>query len=130
MNRSQAKELFTLITTVRHVEEMNKVFGACRARDYCTGCLLCEGVRHGIYTIEKGNKLDMPGGFAPHFGCTDDEATAVLFHFHIADGNRTNGENYYKAGKELIEKYGYTDLFDTALPFAELMTQLKQPVSA
>ncbi len=130
MNRSQAKELFTLIGTVRHVEDMSKVLGPNWARDNCTGCLLCEGVRHGIYTVERGDKLDMPYGFAPHFGCTKDEATRVLFHFHIEDNIRTNGENYYKAGRELIEKYGYTDLFDTALPFAEIMKQLKQPVAA
>ncbi len=48
----------------------------------------------------------------------------------MEDNIRTNGENYYKAGRELIEKYGYTDLFETALPFADLMAQLKQPVAA
>lgn len=130
MDRSQAKELFTLITTVRHVKEMRTIMGVVSACSATPGCLLCEGVRHGLYEQKKAAdyRLDMDDGFMRHFGCTNEEATDVIFHNHIPHGpaTETTGENYWKAGRELIEKYGYGDLFEEALSFAEIMDELKK----
>ena len=128
MNRAQAKELFTLITTVRHVDKMHSGNGPLTDQPF--GCLLCEGYRHGLYSVDKAIKLDKEPGFSNHFGCTTGEGLNLIFSSNPNGHGATTGENYYKAGKELIEKYGYTDLFDTALPFADLMKQLRQPVAA
>ncbi len=134
MNTSQAQELFTLITTVRHVKEMHVHFGANAAPLPVPGCLLCEGVRHGLYTEEQGNKIDTLArsggcsiGFDIHFGCTEDEACEVLFHNQITTSKETTGENYYQASKELLLKYGYKNLFETTLSFATIMKALNQP---
>jgi len=129
MNLQQAKELHTLISTVRHVEKMDVGVGP-RMDPTIAGCLLCEGVRHELYSRDKGN-LAVPSGFSPHFGCTAREAECVIFHWHIRghECSETTGENYFQAGKELIEKYGFADLFEeTALPFNKLMFCLKQPL--
>jgi len=135
MNRSQAEELFTLITTVRHVDKMHTHYGAAYSERPVPACLLCEGVRHGLYTKEQGLELDTTSassrnviGFDVHFGCTESEACGVLFHNQITLSDHTNGENYYQSGKELIEKY-HPDLFETTLSFSALMDELKQPVS-
>ena len=112
MNRQQAQELFTLITTVRHVKEMNCTIGPYYKNDPIAGCLLCEGVRHGLYTMDKGAELDISYGFAPHFGCTLAEGWEVIWHNNIIGcAHETTGENYYQAGKELLIKYGYGDMF-------------------
>jgi len=138
MNRQQATELFTLITTVRHVDEMNVTTGVlCGMYSNEPGCLLCEGVRHGLYTEGKGRSIDLGSGFAPHFGCTEEEARHVIYHAinrPVISEPQTTGEIYYKIGKELLIKYGYADLFETAQPiaaqsFAEIMEHLKQAVS-
>lgn len=141
MSRLQAKELFTLVDTVRHVKDMKTTIGAYAAQDGMediAGCLLCEGVRHGLYTMELAGTLDVGEGFAPHFGCTEAEAHQVIFHHYLIDiaceqGARnystvhdTNGENYYQAAKALITKYGFGDLFEQAPSFREIMHELKQ----
>ena len=128
MNKTQAKELFTLITTVRHVKVMDVHIGANAATLPLPGCLLCEGVRHKLYDEQQGSILDMPTAFGNHFGCTDNEANQVLFHNQLRSnyatiGNST-GENYYQAGKELLIKYGYNNLFETTLSFSDLMDGL------
>jgi len=130
MNRQQGKELFTLITTTRDDKEMNVMNGAVHAQtpfEKIPGCLLCQGVRHGLYTMREGQELDSSKGFAPYFGCTVDEAHEVLFHYYRRDnGNKnTNGQNYYQAGKELLIKYGYGDMFEETKPFSEIMAELK-----
>jgi len=125
MDRNQAKELHHLITTVRYVEEMNTIRGVISWKEPVPGCLLCEGVRHGLYTREEGSRLDQATGFDDHFGCTWDEAADVIYHNHIQMCRETTGEIYFQAGKELIEKYGFADLFDeTAMPFTQLMGTL------
>lgn len=124
MDRQQATELFTLITTVRHVEEMKQSIPMSSSPESTPGCLLCEGVRHGLYEQWDGRRLDFSDGFGIHFGCTKDEARSVLFHPGSPD---TTGEKYYQFGKELIEKYGLWDyVSETTLSFADLMDELKQ----
>lgn len=134
MNRLQAIELHTLISTVRHVQKMDTQVGPRPNDREVAGCLLCEGVRHGLYTAEEGYNLDKSRGFAPHFGCTKNEADEVIHHWDKRDwysNSDTTGEIYFQAGRELIEKYGFTDLFEEqAMPFAALMLELKQPVAA
>jgi len=141
MDRQQAQELFTLITTVRHVKKMDTSIGSYYSNEIVAGCLLCEGVRHGLYTVDKGAELNVSNGFMAHFGCTKDEGWNVIWHKHITDSYETTGENYYLAGKELLTKYGYGDLFiaiDTdspgiegegylaVKPFSEIMDELKR----
>ena len=127
MNIDQATELYALITTVRHVKDMDTTCGAVFYDKNRGGCLLCEGVRHGLYSVEKGIELDMEGGFSRHFNCSIDEAKGVIYHKRIRKiRHKTTGENYYKAGKELIEKYGFGHLFEKkAMSFTELMESLK-----
>jgi len=127
MNLHQAQKLYTLISTVRHVEKMNVDNGAQYWDVDIPGCLLCEGVRNRLYTEEKGFRLDYPHGFERHFGCTNEEAGNVIYHSHISSSNETTGENYYQAGKELLEKYGYGHLFDNskAKSFTEIMDELR-----
>jgi len=129
MNRQQSKELFTLITTVRHVKEMDLNVGAVSSSSGLPGCLLCEGVRHGLYSKTEGYKLDIEMGFAPHFGCTVEEAASIIWHPSANyDNDKTTGENYYQAGKELLIKYGYGDLFEEAMPFNQLMESLNETI--
>lgn len=129
MNRSQAIEAFTLFTTCRHVREMNTGRGVPSHDGNLPGCIICEGVRHGLYPESINIDLAWVSGFSKHFGCTGEEARGLIFHDHSACGGDTTGENYYQAGKELLEKYGYADLFETTLSFSDLMDELKQPVS-
>lgn len=138
MNRQQATEAFTLFTTCRHVDIMNVDKSAYHWDKPTPGCLLCEGVRHGVYTVSEGMDLDDSTGFSKHFGCSWDEAHQILFHRDKRNypDKLTTGENYYKAGKELLIKYGYGDLFETAQSFvpakvthAEIMEHLKMAVS-
>ncbi|MCZ6897658.1 MAG: hypothetical protein O7D95_02965 [Betaproteobacteria bacterium] len=135
----QADELFTLISTVRHVEEMNVNHGVVFAFEKTPGCLLCESVRHHLHSTEKGGPLAYPEGFAPYFGCTEKEADSIIFHRHIRgddwnDNPKTTGENYYQAGKELLEKYGYGHLFESikpkAMSFKGLMEEMKEVAHA
>jgi len=130
MNRLQSKELFTLITTTRYDKEMNVMNGAINAQplfEGIPGCLLCQGVRHGLYTMEQGQKIDSSEGFAPYFGCTQQEAHELLFHRCKRDNGveETNGQNYFEAGKELLIKYGYGDMFEETLSFDKIMAELK-----
>ena len=130
MNTKQAAELKLLLDTVRHVDKMDVFHGAVSALDPDEGCLLCEGVRHNLYTVEEGRLIDMPEGFAPHFGCTIEEAHAVLFHYdarhngNFIAGATTTGENYYQAGMELLTKYGYNTEASTQ-SFAEIMSDMR-----
>jgi len=142
MRLDQAVEAFTLFTTVRPVREMNTEDAPSVAKDG-PGCLLCEGVRSNLYSIKEGDKLSLGKGFSEHFGCTIAEANRLIFHSHMHSGDITTGENYYLAGKELLTKYGYGDLFieisiDTdspgiegegylaVKPFSEIMAELKR----
>ncbi len=134
MNKLQAIELKILIETVRHVKEMNTYAGYAHARLDGPGCLLCEGIRHGLYTTDEVQRLTIDSiGFKKHFGCVGDEAGAIIFHRHIVgESNNTTGENYYAAGKELLEKYGYGHLFEfnnaieevTRIPKAKSFTEI------
>jgi len=123
MKRQQGKELFILITTVRHVKEMNTVHGTNTTQKY--GCLLCEGYRHGLYSMQKAEEIDNANGFDKHFGCTYKEACELIFLHGLYTNNETTGENYYQAGKELLIKYGYSDLFEETLSFDKIMAELK-----
>ena len=133
MDRQQGKELFTLITTVRHVVNMDTGDAPSVAKYGEPGCLLCEGVRHNLYSRNEGDKLSVVTGFGKHFGCTQAEANRLIFHSYIATGYSTTGENYYQAGKELLTKYGYGDLFDDkesvkseTMAFSDIMAELKE----
>lgn len=120
MNLAQATELYTGITTCRPVEEMNIYVGAANAKSKMPGCFMCECVRHGLYAIEQGRKLDDASGFSRYFGCTYHEACSFLFVYNIRErGDReaaiVAGENYYQAGKALIQKYGHWDAVNAGI---------------
>lgn len=118
MNLSQATELYTGMTTCRHVKVMNVYISARFSNKKLPGCFMCECVRHGLYTKKEGMELDDDIGFADHFGCTQNEAHALLFVKPKGElsirADMTTGEGYYQAGKELLEKYGYGHLFEEA----------------
>ena len=132
MNRQQATRLFTLITEIRHMEEMctsNSPYVAERDPDI-PACLLAEGMRHGLFTLSEVRDRGGNNVFHKLFGCTLAESTDVVFHVGIIKQHSvTTGENYYKAGKELLIKYGYADLFETAQSFHEIMEHLRMAVS-
>jgi len=131
MNRQQAKELFTLITTVRHVKEMDVTASPYTAGEFPNkpACLLSEGMRHGLYNLSKVEDPDTGGTvFHQMFGCSEEEGRSVVFHNHLRDSmssGNTTGEVYYQAGEELLIKYGYSDLFEEAHSFNEIMAKLK-----
>ena len=125
MTPENANEFRLLVTTGRHVKEMDTNIGAWAHNTDKEGCALCEAVRRGIYSEVEGTRLDNSQGFSEHFGCTAGEAYKFLFHGHTKCGGnqQTNGENYYQAGMELLTKYGYNTEASTQ-SFAEIMSEL------
>ena len=117
MNRQQAQRLFTLITTIRHVKEMDGTFSP-GCREGRPACVLEEGRRRGLFILEEVRDTNNEAVFYKLFGCTYQESMDVIFC------NNT-GEETYQAGKELLIKYGYSDLFEEAKPFTEIMAELK-----
>ena len=120
MNRQQGTELFTLITTVRHVKEMDGTTSP-GCREGRPACVLEEGRRHGLFILEEVRDTNNEVVFYKLFGCTYRESMDVIFC-------NDTGEETYQAGKELLIKYGYSDLFEEALPFPELMESLNEKV--
>lgn len=95
--------------------------------DDCPICMIGSARRGGI-NLDK--ELAYRNGFANYFGVTEQEAGEVLFP-KTDEIFICSGEDYYKAGKKLLIKYGYADadLFETAQSFDEIMEHLKMAVS-
>ncbi len=133
MNLSQATELYTLITTCRHVGKMDVHVGAYASdQKERAGCLLCEGVRHGLYSQKQGFELEKSYTFANHFGCTEDEGHDVVYVTEARNGGGpkasriVTGENYYQAGKELIKKYGHWEAVNGNNTPKKIMSYIKR----
>ena len=135
MNIKQAQELFTLITTVRHVEEMCETQSPVSALVEPTkpACILAEGMRHGLYTFDQvKDENGQQYKFYRLFGCKEDEQLSVMFAKNSMGFQ--SGEIVYQAGKELLLKYGYADFFEEenkpeALSFSEIMESLRGEVA-
>ena len=128
MNISQAKELYTLISTVRHVKKTDCTHSPMEADRDGSVCLLAEGVRHGLYLREDvlDSKAEGLTVFPELFGCTEEESEDVI----IMQLTTSTGEDHYQAGKELIQKYGLwdkvsNDLHSNTMSFSDIMLELK-----
>ena len=116
----------TLITTIRHVEVMSGTLGPYSAsiNPSLPACVLAEGMRHSLYTLEEVTDRDFGDGcnrniFSLLFGCTREEGDKLVF-----DNN--SGESYYQSGKELLIKYGHGDLFEEIMDFEEMMVTFEE----
>ncbi len=129
MNLAQATEMHTLLTTCRPVEKMNLRRGVQNGgMKNGPACLLCEGYRRGVYSYDEANSLDMPKPFSEHFGCAYEEAVELIFLGREKDYPSTapeirevTGEDYYQAGKLLLEKHGYGHLFVKIAPHKQMV---------
>jgi len=121
MNLDQAKLLARMANHIKTIPECKTTNGNSYIdRPDVPACLVCNSIRAGILTKAQDDEvkrkhiwgIDHPEGFAPFFGCTYLEAQTVIFH---GAGGRTNGDNYYRAVKELLSEYGYSHLLESEI---------------
>ena len=66
-------------------------------------CLLATCFKLGIVSGADANKLQYPTPFAQHFGCTREDADAII----LGNPRHTTGKSYAKAITKLLRKYNY-----------------------
>jgi len=104
MNLEQAK-LFARITNhVKGVGEMCFINGVPSWETDKPVCFICEGVRCGALSEEKGMRLDTK--CHNHFGITKREGNSLVV------GDYDNGPECYEIAKGILTKYGYAHLLD------------------